>query len=178
MIKHLRHAKTIAGFLLVISGIILLARTSLLGRPEAPPALFALWYLLPALTIQLLQGGMRPYLGTLGILIILGVLVGAALFLPDDPFLGDSPMIILLLLLLYAPPAAFVLVGTSMVRAGYFPRFWGYAVALTALALTTLPLLLQIPNHAFRIPLALVLILLGIREAIPKEPSAAASTRG
>jgi hypothetical protein len=176
VIRRLPYANIIAGFLLMISGLL---RFRWPLHDVAPLVLLALWYLLPALIIQLLQGGARPFLGWLGIILILGYIAGYALISPNagsgawDPFAGGSPVVLILFLLwVLAPTAAFVLVGISMIRAGHFPRFWGYALALTAL-----PLLLQ-GGYAFTLPSAFVLLLLGIREIIHKRPTAPALSQG
>ncbi len=135
MIRRLPRGSLIAGSLLLISGLLIFTGPALRSFYARTPILFTivpiLLWLVPPLIIQLLQGGARPFLGWLGI----GLLLAYILAIPAIPLARTSSKIPVLLVMLLMPIIGFALLGVSMIRTRYFPRNWGRAVAVTGIVI-------------------------------------------
>ena len=160
MLTRLHFGRPVAGLVIVIAGSLLLFFNN-------PPAIQVLAYFLPAVSIQLLQGSARPYLGWAGAFLILGSLAGSAFVPADrvyDPYSQNAlPVLVAFVGSMLALALGTALVGFSMVGGRYFPGAWGYAVAISAIA----PVLIPLPVS----PLAIVYVLLGARTLLSTGPA-------
>ena len=162
MISKLPHGRLVAGAILVGSGTLLVLSPDLARLFSAPTLLMTVALSIPLLAVQLLQGGARPFLGWLAIALIFAPMLALGLRpLPRgfDPFTATSAALIFLALYVLPIPVGFVLLGVSMNRTGYFPRLWGYLVALVPLSILVGSL----------VPLGVLLIAFGLHE-IPWRP--------
>jgi hypothetical protein len=124
MLRSFSWGPVAASAVLISTGL-----TLLVGPRAALPAAFLL--LASLACIQLLQGGIKPYLGSAAV-ILAACLRLSLLFLPFPETLyrfGFSPLALqLLLTVLFFLPL--VMLGISMNRAGTFPSRWGTTFAL------------------------------------------------
>src|SRR3990172_10297463 len=121
MIRRLPRGSLIAGSLLLITGLLIFASPALRSFYARTPILLTivpiLLWLVPPLIIQLLQGGARPFLGWLGI----GLMLSYILAIPAIPLASTSSKIPVLLVMLLMQIIGFALLGVSMIRTKYFP---------------------------------------------------------